>query len=115
MFKYFQLSEFSCKCCGQSQMDLDFVHKLDKARDIAGVPFIIKSGYRCPKHNASEEVRSTSQNHPSGHAADIACDGHLQRIKILTGLIQAGFTRIGIRKDFIHVDDMPKSDSCWLY
>lgn len=111
--KYFTLSEFDCQCCGQSQMDLDFVHKLDKAREIAHTAFIINSGYRCPKHNAA--IGSTSENHPSGHAADIACDNGPERLKILTGLIQAGFKRIGIRKDFIHVDDMEKVDSCWLY
>jgi len=113
MFKYFDISDFACKCCGQSQMDLDFVHKLDKAREIANTAFIINSGYRCSKHNV--EIGSVSVNHPSGHAADIACDTGPQRIKILTGLIQAGFKRIGIRKDFIHVDDMDKTASCWLY
>jgi len=94
-------------------MDLDFVMKLDRARMIADTPFVITSGYRCLKHNA--EINSTSKNHPSGHAADIACDNGLKRIRILTGLIKAGFLRIGIRKDFIHVDDMDSVDSCWLY
>jgi len=94
-------------------MNLDFVLRLDKARMIADVPFKINSGYRCPKHNLA--VGSTSENHTSGHAADIGCTAGTERIYILRGLIMAGFKRIGIRKDFIHVDDMDKVESCWLY
>ena len=113
MFKYFTLFEFACPCCSKSQMDLDFVMKLDKARMIANTPFKINSGYRCHNHNM--EVRSTSLNHPSGHAADINCTEGPKRGKILKGLYKAGFTRVGIRKDFIHVDDMDNVESCWLY
>lgn len=113
MFLNFDLDEFKCPCCGKCDMDLHFVLRLDYARMMANTFFEINSGYRCPKHNT--EVGSTSDNHPSGHAADIACTIGSKRIKILEGLIKAGFNRIGIRKDFIHVDDMDKLESCWVY
>ncbi len=113
MFKYFNLDEFACPCCGKSQMNLDFVMRLDRARMIANTPFRINSGYRCPKHNAA--VGSTSENHPSGHGSDIDCANNAKRIAMLTGLIKAGFKRIGIAKTFIHADDMDKVESCWLY
>lgn len=113
MFEYFTLDEFACSCCGESKMNLDFVAKLDTARGISGISYKINSGYRCPKRNS--EIGSMSDNHPSGHAADIDCRLNWQRILILSGLIMAGFKRIGIRKDFIHVDDMDKVESCWLY
>lgn len=113
MAKYFTAHEFDCPCCGESKMDIKFVLKLDKARGEADTPFIITSGYRCVKHNL--EVRSTSKNHTSGHAVDIACKAGWQRFRILYGLIVAGFKRIGIRNDFIHVDDTDYVDSCWLY
>lgn len=113
MLNHFNINEFACACCGQSKMNMDFLLRLDKARAIADVPFNINSGYRCPKHNLA--IGSTSKNHTSGHAADIDCTNGPKRIRILCGLIKAGFKRIGIRKDFIHVDDMDKVESCWIY
>jgi len=119
VFKYFTLDEFACKCCGRSEMNIDFVLKLDKARMISGVPYKVNSGYRCPKHNENFKNPKTgkpSNNHPSGHSSDVKAENGPTRGKILKGLYKAGFTRIGIRKDFIHVDDMSdKSESCWLY
>lgn len=113
MLKHFKMNEFVCRCCGECNMDMDFLLRLDKARMIADTPFNINSGYRCRKYNL--EVGSTSENHPSGHAADIECLTSQKRIKMLRGLILAGFNRIGIRKDFIHADDMDKAQSSWLY
>ena len=114
MFKYFTLDEFACSCpCGESKMNLDFIARLDKARGISDISYKVNSGYRCSKHN--KEIGSMSENHPSGHGADIECLTNSKRIRMLVGLIMAGFTRIGIRKDFIHVDDMDKVESCWLY
>ena len=113
MLKYFTIDEFACPCCGECQMNIDTLLRFDKARMIANTPFKINSGYRCKKHNL--EVGSTSENHPSGHAGDVDCQTGQQRIKILTGLIKAGFKRIGIHKTFIHADDMDKVESCWLY
>ena len=118
MFKYFTMNEFACPCCGESQMNIDTLLRFDKARMIAGIPFKINSGYRCPEYNQNFKNPKTgkaSKNHPSGHGGDIDCKTGPQRIKILTGLIKAGFKRIGIRKDFIHADDMDKVESCWLY
>lgn len=112
---YFTPEEFSCKCCGKHPMDALFLAQLENARGIAGVPFRITSGYRCPKHNT--EVGSTAPNHPSGKAADIeALDGPT-RGKILRGLYQAGFRRVGIsfEKGFIHADTMDDIESCWHY
>jgi zinc D-Ala-D-Ala carboxypeptidase len=110
--KYFKINEFNCKCCGVQEMDQTFLAQLDKARGYAGTPFIINSGFRCVKHNA--EVGSKSDNHPSGKAADIACIDGPERIKIITGLILAGFRRIEIGKTWVHADSMPKIDSLWL-
>jgi hypothetical protein len=60
-------------------------------------------------------VGSTSGNHTSGKAVDIACVYGTNRLKIIMGLIRAGFRRIGIRKDFIHADTMDEIESIWLY
>ena len=44
MSKYFKEIEYS--------MDVDFLAKLDEAREYAGIPFVINSAYRSPEHNA---------------------------------------------------------------
>ena len=110
--KHFDNQEFACKCCGENKMDENFLKQLDVARELAGVPFFINSGYRCPLHN--KEVGSTSANHTSGKAVDISCENSFVRTKILTALILAGFRRIGIAKTFIHVDSMD-GEALWLY
>jgi len=119
MFKYFDIKEeFLCPCCGGGLdiMKYTFVKKLDNARDIAGVSFNITSGYRCPLHNAEVGSKPTS-SHIRGVACDIAVKGSVERFAIVNGLIKAGFTRIGIGKDFVHVDaDYKKSPYVmWMY
>jgi len=114
---FFRIDEFKCKgvgCCGnKAVMDILFITQLERAREIAGVPFVINSGYRCLTHNAAEG--STSMNHVSGKAADIKATDGPARGKILKGLYLAGFRRIGIHKLFIHADTMDEIESAWFY
>ena len=109
----FEDSEFNCSCCGENKMDWEFLLLLDRAREIALVPFVINSGYRCPNHN--NEVGSTSRNHVEGKAADIACTNGWKRLRIIRALMGVGFQRIGIHKEFIHVDSMDSAASMWVY
>ena len=112
----FDISEFACRCCGENHMDELFLEKLDLARDIAGIPFAINSGYRCPKHNKA--VGSSSNNHTSGCATDIKAEDSVTRMRVLRGLIKAGFERVGLHKSFIHADTMDavgKPEACWFY
>ena len=113
---YFKKGEFACRCCGVEIIDPAFLLQLTKARKIAGVPFDIISGYRCPAHNAAVGSRPTS-SHIKGLAADIRVMRSRSRFLILNALIKAGFTRIGIGKTFIHVDaDATKDQNVtWLY
>lgn len=116
-YKYFKREEFACKCgCGTNEIEPALISKLDKAREIAGVPFKINSGYRCPAHNAEEGGVSASA-HTSGWASDIAAVDSRQRWKILEALVQGGFTRLGIGKTFIHADIDPNKDPdvIWTY
>ena len=85
---------------------------LDHARGYAGIPFVITSGYRCPEHDRAVGGKG---NHPTGKAADIRCATGPERLAILEGLIRTGFKRIGIGRDFIHVDSMDRVESIWLY
>ncbi len=113
--KYFEIEEFKCRCgCGQADMSEPFLDRLDKARELAGVPFAITSGYRCRTH---DEAVGGKGNHTTGLAADIAADSGDMRFRIVQSLIEAGFRRVGIGKDFIHVDDVPgkPAPTIWLY
>lgn len=113
--KYFQLSEFACHCCGAAGMKQAFLDQLELAREISNEPYIILSGYRCPLHNKA--VGSTSTNHTKGLAADIKATTGPTRGRVLRGLYNAGFKRIGIsfKGGFIHCDINNGPESCWLY
>jgi len=98
------------------KMNLDFLHKLDEARAISGVPYKITSGYRTPEHNAKVGGRVGS-SHLKGVAVDISCRTSGERVKILKGLFTVGLgRRVGIASNFIHVDaDYDKPSAIWLY
>jgi uncharacterized protein YcbK (DUF882 family) len=121
--KYFELSEFDCNCsnCANitgtgAYMNPEFLIKLDKARELAKTSFFITSGYRCFEHNINVGGRVGSE-HPKGNAVDIRYNDSAQRYAILKGLLDAGFTRIGLGKTFIHVDcSTEKTQSIiWTY
>ena len=113
--KYFRRNEFACSCCGEIVVDEKLVLMLDLARELADVPFVITSGYRCPLHN--EEVGGVkNSSHMLGLAVDISVPDNVTRLKVIKGLIIAGFRRIGIGKNFIHCDiDTSKTNNLWLY
>ena len=115
--KYFKDSEFACKCgCGKSDMDKDFVLRLDKAREFAGIPFVITSGCRCEKHNKAVKGSSTS-SHLTGLAVDISAVTSSEKFAIVNALLDTGFTRIGVGNSFVHVDaDTKKPQNVlWTY
>ena len=109
---YFTQEEFACNCksCKSKgdtgyNMDIDFLIMLDKARHIAGVPFVINSGYRCPEHNKKVGGISTSShtNIPC-NAADISTKNSSIRFKVIEALLEVGFKRLGIGETFVHCD-----------
>jgi len=102
-FNNFKINEFRCPCCGMNKIQYSFVTKLDKARDISGIPYTINSGYACPEHNLARGGVPNS-SHVLGLGCDISCVTNIARMKIVQGLIMIGFTRIGIYPNHIHVD-----------
>ena len=105
----FRPHEFQCCCkydCGRgfTQMNPDFIEKLEFARLLADTPFKINSAYRCENHNR-DIGGSVNSSHMRGLAVDIRTPDSRTRFKVLYGLIKAGFNRIGIYENFIHVDD----------
>jgi zinc D-Ala-D-Ala carboxypeptidase len=97
-------------------MDLDFLSKLDEAREMANIPFKINSAYRSKEHNANIGGKPNS-SHLKGLAVDISVTDSRSRFIVLEALIKVGFNRIGIADTFIHVDDdKDKSDRVvWTY
>lgn len=116
--EYFNYSEFDSPDApgsGEQKMDEQFLRMLDNCRANAGIPFSITSGYRTVAHNTTVGGVPNS-SHVHGYAADIACNSSYERGLIISSAVFAGFTRIGIAKTFIHVDNDPnKGPAMWVY
>lgn len=116
--KYFDSFEFdspdeygSGKLMQQSTIEL-----LDYARHLADMPFFITSGYRSKVHN--ERVGGVnSSSHTRGYAVDISAQSSRQKFKIIESALKAGFKRIGISSNFVHLDNDPDKDQnvIWTY
>ena len=123
MYKYFKLSEFDSPDSGGSgkNMSSEFLQLLDEARELAGIPFKINSGFRTKDYNQSLLDRgykaSKTSSHMKGLAADISVTDTRSRWVVVNSLLLVGFTRIGIAGTFIHVDlDTEKSQEViWTY
>lgn len=117
-YKWFKLSEFSSPDSEGSgdMMEDSFMQRLDLARDIAGFPFIINSGFRTVAHNKKVGGVQNS-SHLLGWAADIHCSSSNKRFFIIEALLDAGFTRIGIADSYIHCDCDPEKPELliWTY
>ena len=116
--KYFTHAEFDSPDFPDSgnNMDKSFLRMLDSAREAAGIPFKINSGFRTPKHNA-KVGGSKNSSHLRGFAADIHAASSAQKYEILSALLAVGFNRIGIANTFIHVDLDPikTKNVIWTY
>lgn len=114
--KYFKPSEFTRIGCSIDDINEDSLIRLDLARGYAGVPFRLNSAYRSPESEIAAG-RSGVGAHTEGRAFDIRCNDNKSRFCIVTACLQAGFHRIGIGKNFVHVDDSVKLPypRIWLY
>ena len=123
--KYFNLNEFDSpdEVGSGANMQQSTLDMLDNARDIAGIPFKINSGFRSKSHNAyvggkmPDENGKGGSSHLYGYAVDISVTSSSHRATVLNALIKAGFRRIGIAKTFIHADNDPEKsqDVFWVY
>lgn len=122
--QYFKEEEFKCKCgCGENNYNKESAKMLDKARNIAQIPFKINRACSCREHNknvggseTSSHISDIKENIEST-AYDISCTNSNHRFRIIEALYLAGFNRIGIAKTFIHADtDKTKSKNViWTY
>lgn len=86
-------------------LDDGLCQMLSIARGKANVPFVITCGLRTPAQNAALAESVSDSAHLSGHAVDLACADSPTRYAMLSGLLDAGFTRIGIYSAHIHADN----------
>lgn len=105
--RYFVISEFACKHCGElppQGINKVLLEKLDELRARIGAPIIVTSGYRCPEHNAAVGGVPNSQ-HVLGNAADIVCSA-VSVDELADAAAAIGFDGIGryYSDGFVHVD-----------
>lgn len=106
--KHFNESEFKACTprCSLQDMNQRTMNKLDRARELAGIPFVLNSAYRSPEWERAHG-RSGTGAHPHRCGVDIRCNTSANRMKIVQACLQVGFRRIGIGKTYVHVDDDP--------
>lgn len=97
-YKYFNEREVT-----QFQLEPILWQKLDEARELAGVPFIINSGKRTALHNKLVGG-SPKSTHLTGLGVDLRCLGSATRFKMVKALIDVGFTRVILYANHLHVD-----------
>ena len=118
--KWFTEKEFNnlTPSCSLQDMEQKTMDKLDAARDIADIPFVLTCAYRSSQWDKSKG-RSGTGAHTLNPCptVDIRCNTDANRWKIVNALIKAGFKRIGIAKSFVHADDSKKhsQEVIWLY
>jgi len=97
-YKYFSEKEVD-------KLDTDFVLLLDKARGLAGIPFIINSGYRSAMQNKLVGGVPGSA-HTKGLAVDLRALNGSESYAIIKAAMDVGIKRIGINREkkFIHLD-----------
>jgi len=89
---------------GLEHMRLSFVDKLDRLRVKARIRVHINSGYRTNARNiAAGGIRNSA--HCFGRAADIATPTSKEKFAVVKAAVKIGFRRIGVGKNFVHVDD----------
>lgn len=116
----FTCDEFECPCGCETQMiDRELADKLQRIRDMLGVPLKVTSGYRCIKHNRSKTVGgSPNSRHVYGFAADWRTLNRTVNPVALGIIAQSvGFGGIGIywhsRGAFVHADTR-NGKATWL-
>lgn len=116
--RYFTEKEFkNCTpSCSMSEMDADFLLRLDRIRYTAGIPLVLNCAYRSKEWDI-KQGRSGNSAHCKGKAVDIRCNTSGNRMKIVKAALDCGITRIGIGKTFVHIDadeSLPQ-DMIWHY
>ena len=113
----FTRKEMACRCgCGADEMQPKFIQRLQATRIILGLSMRVISARRCPTYNTAVGGVDSSA-HVDGWAVDIRASTSAYRKDLVDAALRAGFNRIGIAKNFIHLDCDPTKnpDVMWVY
>ena len=105
--KNFNIDDFSCKCCDKNRMEISVMQRLQDFRDLIQSPIIVRSGYRCERHNQLVGG-ATHSYHLRGLAIDIRIlgVGGVWQMAVLAEQMRSMWGGIGIYpgSGFIHLD-----------
>ena len=112
--KDFDSLEFTCGCgCGYDDINPKLVDKLQMLRDLVNKPIIVTSGCRCKAYN-----KTVGGGIKSPHLEGLAVDCYTAKIDLITLVTKAkevGLSRIGLYKNFLHLDIvMPHPSTSWV-
>lgn len=119
--EFFQPLELKCRC-QRPECDAlpsvvpELLRRADDCRRRYGAPMIVTSGLRCPWWNERQGGKPDSE-HLTGEALDIRCTTSVNRYALIDAAIMAGFRRIGLAGNFIHlgVSHVLAQDVLWPY
>jgi hypothetical protein len=93
------------------------MEKIDLLRDKCGFAIVITSGVRTASYNSTLEDSVSNSAHLKGLAVDLLCTDSKKRYRMLQVAFELGFTRIGLGKNYLHldIDDSKSQDVAWNY
>ena len=100
---HFSHEEMACSCCGECEVEVLLMMRLETLRYALGQPLTVTSGYRCPAHNTAVSTTGEDGPHTTGLAVDLQADGQLT-YEIIAIAPALGFTGIGVGAGFVHLD-----------
>lgn len=123
--KNFSYEELQCRGCHRKycrhenpicNISTEAIEKLQKLRDLCGVPLTVTSAARCPEHNSAEggaekSKHISSPSHEST-AFDVVVPPGFCTDTLAKLAEKAGFKSIGTYPTFVHMDDR-KSKARW--
>lgn len=89
--------------CDESQLHPELLSMLRSMQKFCGWSFLITSGFRSKSWEFSKG-RNGSSSHTKGLAVDVSASDSHARYKIVIAAGAVGVPRIGIGKDFVHLD-----------
>lgn len=102
--------------CVESDLHPDLVSMLKSMQSLIGWPLLITSGYR-PKSWELSKGRDGSSSHTKHLAVDVSAESSHARYKIIIAAGAVGIPRIGVGKNFVHldIDETKPHPIMWTY
>lgn len=102
--------------CVESDLHPDLVSMLKSMQSLIGWSLLITSGYR-PKSWELSKGRNGSSSHTKRLAVDVSAESSHARYKIIVAAGAVGIPRIGVGKNFVHldIDETKPHPIMWTY